>query len=902
MSERPPLPPSGLLQLVESSIAEAARYLLFRVVFFDAVLQQESVAGLSRRKFDQCKYELSNIFSRFYVSARNVKVPFHDVVRKMLFELQEKELPVPPELCCFLPDEAAREAARASASAAAVLAEEADIAEVEPTSKGLVVPPSSGRAQAPDMQLSEETTATPATTHDSSSTVFIASQQQQQSAAAPLVSRREQAQRIQKLAAVLQNEQGMFRPPRGFNRLPSGRPHPIQAQSILQLVQCFKPGVVEKSMGRKKTVSGSTGSAGRAGRGEGKGKRKEKANADERTAAAPSASMPSSPALAAAHGPQTTTNAVSEGPQPLGQETRQLSTKSSLALSSKNSSKNSYSPSTSKEPSSAPETPEAVLMRLSRWRVRRAGELISSSRRGSLPRVHPESDSDSSDANKRGENKSAGSPKVPQLHPGNGSGKICRGDQPASGTSGPAGVEPAAGKTASRSPPSSPGPRVRLLSEDCSPKGSLKRPRHGSVPGLMADGSGSDGGLLPPPQSVRLLSDDVSVENRNPDRAYNFPHAEIKRRSHSGSDAAGVLASSSKDGRGQTPGTMKNDKSQQRLAARVRQALALLGTLCERVEVVKKQKPLVSYQLSAACRNHQGLANLKLSLSKEKYEALLQTCAQNINGMIQAPLLVSADHFLLITAFAYLVASGSLYWGFGPAVYQYVRQNLNGQIEAYASPFNHTLRSYCSPFSLDRLFGSLGSLYDVDWASEIKRLTGSAMKITEAAKKSAEADPEAGCSSPAAKRLKPICHQTESSKSAAEQGGNRSFFTVIANPPYIESEIQLCAETITKIFSAYEKLPKTFETPLVLSINPDWRPAECLAKLSEIPQKTYERVLEAKEHGYYNYQTCEFVKAQFPSLAFAFQGGGDHGVGGAEETKKILEKLFTHMGEDPAKR
>ena len=134
-----------------------------------------------------------------------------------------------------------------------------------------------------------------------------------------------------------------------------------------------------------------------------------------------------------------------------------------------------------------------------------------------------------------------------------------------------------------------------------------------------------------------------------------------------------------------------------------------------------------------------------------------------------------ARFLLRVTALSYLPASGSLYWGFGPGVYNFVRTELNGRLEAYASPFNQTMPLYCSPFWLDKVFFSCGSFYEFVGVGGGWRLLGSW-------------DAE-GLRGPEEK-----------------QGGKNTdggLTTVVANPPYIEADLELCAKTIAELLSAF---------------------------------------------------------------------------------------------------
>lgn len=85
----------SLLQITASAredIILGAKYVLFRERLFSKVLTELKSAqkSLSRRDFENFRYELVNIFARFYMSVRNEDIPYIRSFRKMLAELVEK--------------------------------------------------------------------------------------------------------------------------------------------------------------------------------------------------------------------------------------------------------------------------------------------------------------------------------------------------------------------------------------------------------------------------------------------------------------------------------------------------------------------------------------------------------------------------------------------------------------------------------------------------------------------------------------------------------------------------------------------------------------------------------------------------------------------------------------------
>lgn len=252
-------------------------------------------------------------------------------------------------------------------------------------------------------------------------------------------------------------------------------------------------------------------------------------------------------------------------------------------------------------------------------------------------------------------------------------------------------------------------------------------------------------------------------------------------------------------------------------------------------------------------------AKLSITVSKEKLLSLKERCSRFLvqrkdvgtTSLVDA---VTTDMLLAVTAFSYMVASGSLYWGFGPDAYNFVKDMLSGEIELYASPFNHTLEHFCSPFELDKVYGSLGSFYRVDWNAVFSQ--GRFAKI----------------------------------KNSEDR------IAVIANPPYIESEIGLCFKNIESLLQDHAA-----KVSMVLSICPAWEGASGILGLQSSRFKVYEKRLLPCEHSYYNYQTFKWIAAQFPSLGFAFHADCQDETFIADRRAQAaasVEKVFAKLQED----
>jgi hypothetical protein len=187
------------------------------------------------------------------------------------------------------------------------------------------------------------------------------------------------------------------------------------------------------------------------------------------------------------------------------------------------------------------------------------------------------------------------------------------------------------------------------------------------------------------------------------------------------------------------------------------------------------------------------------------------------------------------TVLNYLVASSTLYWGFGPEVYDVAREG-GAVLECYASPFNNSLPYFCSPCApLDMVYGSLGSFYSDRVDAVAAELFGS------------EGVPPGRC--PA---------------------------TFVANPPYVETELLACAERVRELVAAARVAGGRLR---FVSIFPAWPGAAGLRSMRDLGsaaghQGATEGVVVEVElcrgaYFYYDYQQDSRVEARFRSVGFA---------------------------------
>ncbi|KAF4657372.1 hypothetical protein FOL47_008469, partial [Perkinsus chesapeaki] len=223
---------------------------------------------------------------------------------------------------------------------------------------------------------------------------------------------------------------------------------------------------------------------------------------------------------------------------------------------------------------------------------------------------------------------------------------------------------------------------------------------------------------------------------------------------------------------------------------------------------------------------------LSLEMTKERYEEMIsfaRTFAIERLDKDEAESASLATKLFKLCIACYITASSPLYWGFGPKVYQFVAENLNARLEGYASPFNHTLVTYCSPFCLDMVFGSLGSVYGPAVTREVRRLV---------------------------EELRPD-----------------ERVMLVLNPPYLESELVNCADRVSELVSIDERIR-------VMSIVPQWDDAPGIQTLRGEDGRlkgflAEDRLLGKYDHYYWDYQKWRPINAKFGSRLLVYSKSGN---------------------------
>lgn len=204
------------------------------------------------------------------------------------------------------------------------------------------------------------------------------------------------------------------------------------------------------------------------------------------------------------------------------------------------------------------------------------------------------------------------------------------------------------------------------------------------------------------------------------------------------------------------------------------------------------------------------------AMSGQILHFLRQTSGMGLTGNHSIEFVVR--QIFLSTVRNYIMASSSLYWGLGPGLYKKC-ELMGGILECYASPFNHSLQTFCSPCApLDLIFGSLGSFYDeLAW--------------------------------------KYVCGIASLQSSAL----------IVANPPYVESEIHLCVVRLTRMLLETRKGKCHL---LTLSLLPAWFTSEGIIDFTRLVEHGNGKLrhLAKNCHEYFDYQEQCAIRARFASL------------------------------------
>ena len=181
------------------------------------------------------------------------------------------------------------------------------------------------------------------------------------------------------------------------------------------------------------------------------------------------------------------------------------------------------------------------------------------------------------------------------------------------------------------------------------------------------------------------------------------------------------------------------------------------------------------------------------------------------------------ERIYLTVVLNYAISSSSQYWGIGTELYKKVEQIDSLAFESYASPFNRTLFRFSSPFFLDLAVGSLGSLYG--------NIAGSSISVSN---------------------------------------------VVVANPPYIESELNSC-------FQFVQNLLESARPPsLVMSVFPLWNDSPAIQNMIALVQTHGGDfiILYRAAHQYFDYQSGKSIRALFGSLCFVITQNADMLING----------------------
>ncbi|KAF4687487.1 hypothetical protein FOZ60_003853 [Perkinsus olseni] len=245
---------------------------------------------------------------------------------------------------------------------------------------------------------------------------------------------------------------------------------------------------------------------------------------------------------------------------------------------------------------------------------------------------------------------------------------------------------------------------------------------------------------------------------------------------------------------------------------------------------------------------------LSLEMTKERYQEMItsaETFLKTRLNVEDCDVFPRATKLFKLCVVCYIMASSPLYWGFGPKVYQFVEKHLNAQLEGYASPFNHTLSRYCSPFSLDMVFGSLGTVYGAPVIEEVTKILNTL-----------EAD-------------QPL--------------------TLVLNPPYLESELMNCAHRVAELVDLDARIR-------VLCIVPQWDDAPGIKALRGRDEAgklkgvlAEDRLLGKYEHYYWDYQKWRPINAKFGSRLLLYSKDGHL----RDDERERIEELVPLMKKTP---
>jgi hypothetical protein len=109
----------------------------------------------------------------------------------------------------------------------------------------------------------------------------------------------------------------------------------------------------------------------------------------------------------------------------------------------------------------------------------------------------------------------------------------------------------------------------------------------------------------------------------------------------------------------------------------------------------------ISYRLSYTLDGDQHASTIVASAPTQLYDSMVASSSTNTVAR-------------LACYYTMLGMQTGQFWGLLPSFYSEIRNQYSSALECFASPFNHSMDSFCSPFSsIEHPFGSVGDFFQV---------------------------------------------------------------------------------------------------------------------------------------------------------------------------------------------
>ena len=260
----------------------------------------------------------------------------------------------------------------------------------------------------------------------------------------------------------------------------------------------------------------------------------------------------------------------------------------------------------------------------------------------------------------------------------------------------------------------------------------------------------------------------------------------------------------------------KNDSCKTSLSCSLMRSLSALGTYPGEEAVLRRLTETRQNRRRTFTFQTEYSSNISMQVPEEIWEKLNQRAqkfvAEFCGDIGDARALV--DKILRVTVLNYIPSASGLHWGLGPEFYQKVK-GLGSVLECYASPFNASLATFCSPCTLDQVFGSLG----------------------------------------------PFQAGNDLLDYVLAADGQQTL--IIAAPPYTEIELKRCSSRVSDLVSRCSSLSS-------LLLYPDWSDAEGVRNMFRACAVEQGQALQLSKQKYllHNFEAGKPFTAPFGSLAF----------------------------------